>query len=197
MYRIIKASLFFFCSICFSLSVSSLLAQEPACTETVMQPRLAMNVGYFGEFFTHPGLVLGINYDLLQNPHHSLWTSFEAGGYVHPKNHWGFLANLMLTYQFTFNSGFFLETSLGGGYLHTFPDGKAYTVDGSTVTEVRHPGYPHVMPRFAIGMGYKFYKKSDYPFGITWNIGAFGQYPYNNTMLPHIYTQLSLVYALQ
>lgn len=188
-------SFFYLIFSCFA--VSSLLAQEPASTKPVIQPRLAINVGYFGDFITHPGLLLGINYDLLQNPNHSLWTSIEAGGYVHPKNHWGVVANLIVTYQFTFDGGFFLETSLGGGYLHTFPDGKAYMVDGSTVTEVRHSGYSHAMPRFAIGMGYKFYKNSDFPFGITWNIGTFGQYPYNSVMLPHIYTQLSMVYTLK
>jgi hypothetical protein len=94
-----------------------------------------------------------------------------------PRYCWGLFLSAALGYRLTFFSMFYLEALLGAGYLHTFVDGAVYREDGQVAA---YHGSPAVMPRIALGSGLRLGNLEPFL-----RIETFGQYPYNNALLPH------------
>ncbi len=145
----------------------------------------ALTVGYFGEMFSHPGMMVGAEFTIVGNQNHQLLGTLNVGWYVHRRNYHALFLNSEIGYRYTFNVGFNIHTLLGVGYFHKFADGTIYEVRNDTLKEVRNTGRPRFMPSFSLGLGWDFRKKTNLPFGLFTRVQVFGEYPDDSFFMPH------------
>ena len=168
---------------------SAYAQEEPSSTH-----RYALTAAYFGETITHPGATVGLEKYLLRSRRYKLFVGANLGGYVHHRNHKALFANLQLGQRITFRSGWFLDQSVGVGYLRTFLDGEVYAVDSDgSVEQVANTGRPHFMPSVSVGVGYDFTKKGLANLQLFLRPQVFWQMPFNNYSLLHIGLQAGLI----
>jgi hypothetical protein len=154
---------------------------------------LPISVAYLGEMLTHPGGVVGTEYCVLCSRRGSLFVTANAGAYVHPKNHVGAFVSSELGYRLTFSRGAFVEALAGVGYLHTFVDGDLYVAgDDGAVQRTRDRGRPAFMPTASIGVGWNAARVDGPPLTPFVRATFFGQYPYNERLLPHAALQVGI-----
>lgn len=151
---------------------------------------LAVKMGYFGEFIFHPGFIIGLEYPVYRENNFNLLLSTQMGGYIHPRNHNGIIADVQFGVKYIFPKGFFLRSDIGVGYLHTFPAGKIYEVVDDVLNEVPNTGNAHVMPSVHFGWGWEIRKTI--PWDLQFTITGFGEYPFNGMFLPHIAIQIGI-----
>jgi hypothetical protein len=140
------------------------------------------SIAYFGEFALHPGIEAELQYPLIHRGRSYAFVAAALGGYYHPRFATGVFLNGQLGYRLALPWGFFLDGRLGAGYLHTFLGAPVYDSDGNLLPSL---GLPSVMPLASIGIGYSFTRAQTAPSVFT-RIVAFGQYPFNGTILPHL-----------
>ena len=156
---------------------------------------IPINVSYFGDTIINPGIEIGYENTFFR----SLNFTVSIGSYIHQRNHAGLFLNTGLNWRHTFPIGYSMEFGLGLGYMHTWPHGgNIYTVDGSDNVSVKpNYGRPHFMPSVKLGLlGWDFRKKTNIPLRLNSDIIIFGQYPFNNYMLPHIALKIGGTYYL-
>ena len=157
---------------------------------------IPINFNYFGETITHPGF--GIGYE------NSFYKGFNftasIGTYIHQRNHVGLFINGGLNWRYTFSIGYSPEIGIGLGYLHTWEHGgPTYTVDdkGNVSTKPKF-GRPSFMPSVKLGLfDWDLRKKTNIPMRINTDIIAFGQYPFNNFITPHIALKVGATYYFE
>ena len=153
---------------------------------------IPINFSYFGETITHPGIEIGYENTFYK------WFNFTGsiGTYVHQRNHVGLFLNAGLNWRYTFSIGYSPEVGIGLGYLHTWAHGgPTYVVDGKGNVSMDRVGSPHFMPSIKLGVfGWDLRKKTDIPMRINMDIIAFGQYPYNNFIMPHLALKIGATY---
>jgi hypothetical protein len=153
---------------------------------------IPINVSYLGETITHPGLVVGYE--------NSFYKGFNVtvsiGTYVHQRNHTGLFLNGGLNWRHTFPIGYSPEIGIGLGYLHTWAHGgPVYVVDDGGSVSTKSTGRGHFMPSVKLGiLGWDLRKKTDIPMRVNTDIVIFGQYPFNNYMMPHAALKVGATY---
>jgi hypothetical protein len=171
---------------------------------------LRLNISYFGEFVTHPGIKLGAEYPLAlrvkekigskgkqKRREHLLFTGGNLGFYRHKRNHFGAFLNAELGYRKTRTKGFKTEGAIGIGYFRTFLDGRTYEVkDNGEVETIKLAGRNKLMYSFSFGIGKDLYQKYQVP--ISWIVKPtlFVETPYNNGFLPHFALELGVSYLI-
>lgn len=151
---------------------------------------------YFGETLLHPGIYLGTEYPIKNN----LVTCFGMGTYLHCKHHLGLFLSSDLNWRKTFRFGYTMNFGIGIGYLHTWPHGgKIYVVnDNGDVESKTNWGRPSVMPSLKLGLlGWDFRQNDIFPCRIFADIVIFGQYPYNDYIMPHAALSVGITYYLK
>ena len=146
---------------------------------------IAINVSYFGETLVHPGFEIGYENNFFR----SFNFTVSVGTYIHQRNHAGLFLNTGLNWRLTFPIGYSMEFGLGLGYLHTWVHGgNIYSVDDIGNVSVKpNLGRPHFMPSVKLGLlGWDFRNKTDIPLRLNADLIAFGRYPFNNYMMPHL-----------
>ena len=120
------------------------------------QTNLNIGGGYFGQTVTHPGFVLEAELEHMFSENASIPIRLDAGYYVHPRNHTGLFLDLNAGFRRYFNSGLFLEESVGIGVLQSFLHSDAvYKVDDSgIVSEASRVNPAQFMPSLTLGIGY-------------------------------------------
>lgn len=155
--------------------------------EQITQESTSINISYFGEFITHPGLKVSLEIPFYKKKGHHWYYTIKGGGYTHCMNHTSLFVGSEVGYRYIFRNGFELNSLLGVAYLHKFLGAEIYKVtDSGELEEVTHYGSPHIMPNVNIGFGYTFLKESQNPFTLFSKTEIFGEYPYNTYILPHI-----------
>ncbi len=167
-----------------------------AGAEALSVRKLPLTVCYFGETITHPGLSVGTELSLNGNAVHNLFVTANIGSYLHVRNHAALFINTEFGYRITARSGYYFEVLAGAGYMHTWLDGTVYEIgDDGLVYEIADPGRPAFMPSVTVGLfGWDFSKKNLGNFRTFIRLQAFGQYPYNTVMLPHLALQAGVTY---
>jgi hypothetical protein len=152
-----------------------------------------LNISYFGEYLTHYGLKIGIEYPIWikekvktkksskEIPKQKLiFISGNIGGYFHKRNHIGIFVNSEIGYRKTRLRGFRYEFLIGLGYFHTFLQGDTYEVnDDGSVERIPLAGQANLMIPISAGIGYDFKFCYNKPFNLYLKPGFFIQYPYN------------------
>ena len=154
---------------------------------------IPINISYFGETFAHPGVQAGYENNFFRK---FIFTA-SMGTRIHQRNHAGFFLSSGVDWRHTFGFGYSMEFGLGLGYLHTWVHGgKIYVVDdGGKVSSKSNYGRSHFMPSIKIGLiGWDFRQKTNLPLRLNADIIAFGRYPFNNYMLPHVAIKLGGTY---
>jgi hypothetical protein len=151
---------------------------------------------YFGETLLHPGIYLGSEWPVRKN----LVVGYGLGTYLHCKHHLGLFLSGDFSWRKTFRPGYTICFGLGIGYLHTWPHGgKIYSVDeNGNIESVTNWGQPSVMPSLKLGLlGWDFRQKTSFPCRIFADVVIFGQYPYNDYIMPHAALSLGATYYLK
>jgi len=159
----------------------------------VFEEQIPVTISYFGETIIHPGLYMGSE-RLLNN---AFVVSFGIGTYLHYRHHQGLFIHANISWRKTFNFGYGVEFGMGLGYLHTWEHGgKTYTVDDyGNVKEKTKWGRPSLMPIIKLGfLNWDFRKNINTPLRLFSDIVIFGQYPYNNYIMPHIALKIGGTY---
>ena len=109
-----------------------------ACSSIVFgQTRLNVGGGYFGHTLSYPGIVLEAELEKMFSENASIPIRADLGFYVHPRNQYGLFFDLSAGFRQYFNSGLFVEESIGAGFLQAFlySDGVYEVNDEGVVTE--------------------------------------------------------------
>lgn len=127
---------------------------------TFAQTARNASVGYYGQTLTHPGIVLGYEMEKIHSDKASTPLRLDVGIYTHPRNHVGVFLNLNYGVRRYFQSGLFLEESIGLGVLGTILNGDAVFKVGEdgNVTEASRFNTPDLMPSLTLGIGYDLSK---------------------------------------
>jgi len=157
---------------------------------------IPLNLSYFGETITHPGVVIAY-----EKAFHRLFNfTVSIGTYVHQRNHVGLFLSAGLNWRHTFSSGYSPQFGIGLGYLHTWEHGgRTYVVDADGNVSVRpRIGRPNFMPSVKLGFfGWDLRQRTDIPIRINADIIAFGQFPFNNFILPRVALRVGATYFLE
>jgi hypothetical protein len=188
------------------LLLLALHAAEPAVLakgERAPKSPWSLNAAYYGETFTHPGLQLGVERELkffgrrFGLVEHGFFAGADVGTWWHARYAVAAFTDAVLGYRLVFAGGLRLELLGGLGYLHTFAAGPVYSVDASGAARtVVDPGHPGLMLTGSLGLGWDFSVLGVAPVSVFLRAGAFGQYPYNTALLPHLQGQLGFSLSL-
>lgn len=159
-------------------------------------PRLrALTLAWFGEFLFRPGGQLGAEVTLADSGPHALLGSAHLTSFYHPHLSVGLGAEVGLGYRASFANGLFLELHGALGYLHTFLAGTTYERDAAgALHTVAAAGNPAFAPSGTGGIGYDLSRRGRSPLELFLRVTGFGQYPVNETWVPHVALQLGLAY---
>jgi len=147
--------------------------------------------GYFGDLVTHPGIYALLKYPFLSRGAHQGFVQIKSFSYYHFQNHVALSLGVEVGYKATGKRGYFFDVSMGVGYLHTFLAG--YTINTANT------GRPSCMPSMGITvLGWDLAKtKLALPLQIHFlRLSAFGQYPFNRLILPHLAVEIGLTGTL-
>ena len=135
-----------------------------ACTLTnFAQTYTNIGGGYFGHMGTHPGIVLEYETERMFSGEASIPVRLDLGYYVHKRNHNGLFLDINYGFRQYFNSGFYVEESIGFGVLFSTlnSDGVYEVDDRGLVSEASRFNQPDFMPSVTLGIGYNLSKNSD------------------------------------
>lgn len=148
--------------------------------------RISLTLSYYGETITHPGLMFGAEYNLLESNSNEISFFVNLGSYRHHRNHISAFINSGVSYRYTFESGFNINSSLGIGYLHKFLDGDIYVLEDGDIKKIQNLGSASFMPLFDIGVGWDLSSVRDVPIDLFIKTQVFGEYSLNSMIIPHI-----------
>lgn len=160
------------------------------------EERTSIKVEYFGELVLHPGLNLGLDYQLYQNNWTTIHADLDLGGYWHRWNNNALFLNVGAGSRFALGSGF-VDLNLGLGYMHSWADGTVYqrAADGG-VEEASNWGHAHFRPSTALLFGWDGTKKQNAPYRIYFGPELYLQSSYNHIFLPHLALKLGFSYKI-
>lgn len=177
------------------LMVSSIVAGDTKSSplDRLLDKR-AVSVAYFGEFITHPGISVEFPTLLKAARKHTLYRKLGVTLYTHRRNHNAFILTGEAGSRLTNKQGRFGEALVGLGYMHTWLQGDVYTRAGSgTVTESFDWGRPHLVLSFSLGAGWEAHREA-LPGTNFIRLIAFGEYPFNGLILPHLGLQFGTTF---
>ena len=162
------------------------------------QTRINAGGGYFGHTATHPGIVLEYEIERMYSEKASLPLRIDAGFYSHPRNHFGFFADVSLGFRRYFKSGLFLEESIGIGVLETAinSDGVYSVDDNGKVTGVSRFNPPDLMPSLTLGIGYNLTKSSGTQNLLWFRPKIYWQYPHKTSSTFNPAIQLGFTHTI-
>lgn len=123
--------------------------------------RHAVHVAYLGETLTHPGLSVGYEKHLNDESRFQVFVRANVGFYHHYRNNNTYMFTLETGYRRNFNSGLFLEQSLGLGYFYRkiHSDGQFAVNDNGSIVEKKSLGNSFLPFVANVGVGYHFQTK--------------------------------------
>lgn len=141
----------------------------------------------FTRFITtpvHPGVQAGSGFSYRERKHTHLFHTFNIGYVFHNKLYHGFFITTELGYDYKFNFGLNLKTSLGIGYLHSFSTQKEYQFKNGSYKSGRDRGNSRVLLSLGTGLGYRLQKNNRYSPEIFMIYQGWAEYPYSPGFIP-------------
>jgi hypothetical protein len=140
---------------------------------------MPITIAYYGNFGTHPGVKLGVDYNLLfiekiksnkkftKTKRKVLVLTPSVGYYAHPGSHQAILANVDLAWRMYSNSLFYFEPSIGICYNTRINDGETYQKmsDGS-VSNIGKTSRSYFAPSVGFAVGKQFMVQDTKPLAI-------------------------------
>ena len=158
------------------------------------QTNIKVGGGYYGHWGTHPGVVLEFESEKMFSENISLPLRVDLGLYSHPRNHTGTFIDVNYGFRRYFDSGLFLEQSIGFGLLstHLNSDGVFEVDDAGNVSETSRNMPVDLMPSVTLGMGYKLNNDKT----LLWMRPKLAwQFPHKTNSLYHVNIQLGFTHT--
>lgn len=130
-------------------------------------------------FPVHPGFTAGTAFTYHQAGRHELFQTVKAGYFYHRQAQHAVMLFSEGGYRTTAENGFYVQTLLGGGYLHSIPDVQSFELnsEGEYVSKGRF-GRPQGMAGLTLGFGYQLNQTKNKPFRIGLNYQFWFQFPF-------------------
>lgn len=190
--------------IIFFMALKSLLAQSDS------SKCIGLSLSYFGESITHPGIAVGLEYELWSkygmrvkksgkriDRKHKVVLNGNLDTYFHKRNHVGVLLNGEAGYKYIRKKGFFYEGAAGIGYFHTFLQGDTYVVsDANEVSRVKLASQSNFSCSMWCGIGKDYSFKEGKPWAWKLLTGWFLQYPFGASKLWHTAAEVGVIYYM-
>lgn len=141
----------------------------------------------FTRFITtpvHPGVQAGSGFSYRERKHTHLFQTINIGYIFHSKLYHGFFINTELAYDYKFNFGLNIKTSLGIGYLHSFTTQKEYQFENGSYKSGRDKGNSRAMLSLGTGLGYRLQKSNLHSPEIFMIYQSWAEYPYSPGFIP-------------
>lgn len=132
----------------------------------------------------HPGIQVGSNFSYKERIHTHLFQTVNIGYFFHSKLNQGFFINTELAYDYKFNFGLNIKTSIGIGYLFSFNTQKGYQFKNGTYQIGRDKGNSRAMLSLGTGLGYRLQKSNLYSPEIFMMYQSWAEYPYSPGFIP-------------
>jgi hypothetical protein len=132
----------------------------------------------------HPGIQAGSGFFYHQRQRSQLFQSFNVGYIFHNRLYHGFFVNTELGYDYKFNFGLNLKTSLGIGYLHTFSTQKEYQFKNGVYESRPDRGNRRAMLSLGTGLGYRLQKNNFHSPEVFMMYQGWAEYPYSPGFIP-------------
>ncbi|HEY9898771.1 MAG TPA: hypothetical protein V6D00_06280 [Pantanalinema sp.] len=180
-----------------SLVLAPSAEAAPVPSEQKEDP-LPLSLAYFGETGYHPGVALGVERALWQAGESQLYLSGGAGGYTHSRSHNALFLAGELGYRLGLPLGLSADVSAGAGVMHVRLDGEVFSPSAAgSVDPVGDGGHAALMPMVGFGLGYDLGRLGLQGQRAFFKLQAFGEYPVNTNLLPHLAAQVGLQWKLR
>ena len=145
------------------------------------QTKLNIGGGYFGEAISHPGLVLEFEFEKFHSESFSLPLRADLG-YFTTSDYRVLFLDFHKGFRKHFQSGLFVEQSIGAGVMSTFYDVESIFYFDKYSNSIRYYKGANLsfMPSVSLGIGYNLTKNSETQNiiwlrpKIYWNLGFRG-----------------------
>jgi hypothetical protein len=152
----------------------------------------AVSLSYFGETISHPGISVRVDYGLFETGGYRLSLSGTAGWYLHRRNHNAFFLAGGARNSLASSFGLFGDFDLEAGIISAAPDGAVYANEGGTVQAVPVRRDIRFLLMTGIGGGWKIPGFAGLPLAPYLRLGAFGEYPFNGYLYPHLFLETGI-----
>lgn len=165
---------------------------------TFGQTHLNIGGGYYGQTLSHPGVVLQAELEKMHTENASIPLRAELGFFVHPRSHYGLFLNVNAGFRKYFNSGLFLEESIGIGILQSFlhTEGVYEVGDSGNVSDGSVVNPIDFMPSLTLGIGYNLSQGSGKQNLIWLRPQLYWQLPHKTTSTYNFALQLGFTHTL-
>ena len=96
----------------------------------------------------------------------------------------GIYANLELGFDYKFDFGLNIKSSLGIGYLHTFTTQQEFRFENGAYVAKADRGNARIMPSFSLGMGYRLKPSDSQSTEIFVMYQSWLEFPYSPGFIP-------------
>lgn len=188
-----------FCSI-FLLLVSLTVAAQAEILSPKnpsQDQKLALKLEYFGELVLHPGISLGLNYQLAQNSWATIHWDADLGAYWHRWNHSAAFFKSSIGARMG-RGLLFADLNLGLGYMHSWAAGTLYQrAENGGVEIAANWGHSHFMPTASLLFGWQGSQKQHLPWSLYLGPEVYLQSHFNHSYLPHIAVKMGITYKIK
>lgn len=132
----------------------------------------------------HPGVQAGTGVFYKQKKHSQLFQSLNIGYIFHSRLYHGFFVSTELGYDYKFNFGLNLKTSVGIGYMHSFRTQKEYQFKNGSYESKPDRGNGRATVSLGTGLGYRLQKKNIYSPEIFMMYQGWAEYPFSPGFIP-------------
>ncbi len=129
----------------------------------------------------HPGFTVGTEYVYSEGKNGRLFQSLHAGYFDHEFSAKAFFFQTGLGYRYTLGFGFFADTDVGLGYLHSFHPTEIFAQnDLGEYERIKDKGKASFMISLALGIGVDFSQKLGWPVSLFFRFQPFIQIPHSD-----------------
>ena len=164
-----------------------------------------MSVSYYGNFATHPGIKLGMDWNLLmvektkekrkkiKTIRKLLLVTPSIAFYHHKASHQGLILATDLAWRRYGKKLLYKEVSLGMGYFRRFNAGETWEVVGDgVVTNIGNTSRGYFSPSLSFGIGKRFMLQEQTPAAIFSRLNINGLVNYNASTIAELSLELGV-----
>lgn len=179
----------------------------PMLASAQMEQQQAISIGYYGDFFSHPGLTvkheLPLQYKLkikeqrgsTQQRHRFKLLRSSITIYYHGGNHIGLMSLPEYVLRRIKENGKKREFAVGFGYHRSFLDAKTYRLNEAGQFErLKGAGQNSWITSFSYAFGKDYRLQAAKPWAWDISFGIMARGPYNSSVLLGLYGGLHLTY---
>jgi hypothetical protein len=167
------------------LQVSSAVAQtDLPLTVSVFNESTSIPFTTFLNSPIHPGVQIGTEFDWHETARLRLYPTINVGYMFHRNLYQGIYVNATLGFDYKFDFGLNIKSSIGLGYLHTFSTQQEFQLTTGNYKSGTDKGNARLMPSLSFGLGYRLNPADFRSTELFMNYQAWVEYPYSPGFIP-------------